>query len=121
MPGTPITSDPAGISVPSVTTAPTATIELAPIRRTILHDGPHADHDIVFDGGAVDDRQVADGHAITNDARKAGIGVHDRSILNVGAAADANRRAISPQHGVIPDAGLGRDRDITHDHGARAI
>ncbi len=102
--GTPITSEPGGTTVSSVTTAPAAMMEFSPI-CAVEDDAPHAHDDVVPHVRPVHNRPVSHGHTRADRTGRSGIGVQHGPILDVAAAADADRVRIAAQHGTEPDAG----------------
>jgi hypothetical protein len=79
------------------------------------NDRAHADGHPVADGRAMDDGCVSDGDLVADDAGCAAIDVKDRAVLDIGSLPDANRRDVTPDDGVEPDARLGADFDVSDD------
>lgn len=62
---------------------------------------------------------MPDRHFIPDDRRERPVtNVHHREILNIGAAADADKIHIAADHGVEPDVSLRSEMDIAHHLGA---
>mmetsp|Transcript_41616 Transcript_41616/g.97794 ORF Transcript_41616/g.97794 Transcript_41616/m.97794 type:complete len:294 (-) Transcript_41616:1168-2049(-) len=85
-----------------------------------------ADQRAVADGAAVQHDLVAHRHVLAQHQRKAVVGMQDRAILDVAAAADVQGRAVAAQHRVEPDAGVGlqghaADHRSTRRHPGRAV
>ena len=74
-------------------------------------DRPHADEHVVADRAAVQDGAMADGAALADRDRAAGVGVHHAEVLDVGVAADDDRLAVSADDRTEPDADPLREVD----------
>jgi hypothetical protein len=77
----------------------------------------HADEAFVADGAGVDNRAVADGDPITDEAWKFIGEMQDGVVLNVGVMADDDAIDVAAQDGVIPDAGMIAEGNVAKDNG----
>ena len=93
--GEPRTSEPGGMTVPPVTSAPD---------RAVEDDRAHADEHLVLDGAGMEDGGVADGDQFTHVAAEVVGEVDDGVVLDIGARADNDLMDVAPQGDVIPDA-----------------
>ena len=105
--------------MPSTTSAPAATIEPEPITRAVQQDRAHADQAPVLDRAAVDHRGMPDRHVVA-DGRRVRVlhDVHDRAVLDVRSAADADLVHVAADDDRHPDAALFADLHVADDLGA---
>ena len=84
----------------------------------IEHDGTDTHQAAGVDGASMDHCVVSHGNMVTDSGRFAEIGMNRAVVLDVRVGADVNRRHVSPQHRIEPDAGMVTNRDIA-DHDSR--
>ena len=83
-----------------------------------IEDGAvHADQAFIADATGVDDGAVADGGPVADFAGVIVGEMDDGAVLNIGVMADLDEVDIAAEHGVVPHAGVGAERDIAHDNG----
>ena len=87
--------------------------------RAIQHDRADADQALVFDGAAVQHRQMPHRDAIADVQRKQpGVAMQHRIVLNVGLVADADGVDVAARGDVGPDAGALADCHVSDHLGA---
>src|ERR1017187_1031999 len=73
--------------------------------RAVEDDAAHADQAIRLDRAAMEDDAMAHRYVVADGQRMfSRLHVEYRAVLNAGARADANRMAVTAQHGAGPDA-----------------
>ena len=95
--GTPITSVPAGTTLPWRHQAPAPTWALSSMTAPVRTIAPMPMRTLLPMVQACTTAAVADGHALADDAGRLRLDVHDRVVLHVGVAADADVLALSPR------------------------
>ncbi len=75
-------------------------------------DGAHPDQGILLDLATVQDGAMSDADPGTDQAGHALIDVHHAVVLDVALGPKHDRRQVTAQDGVVPDAGFGLQGDI---------
>ena len=86
--------------------------------RPVQDNRAHADQRMIANPRAMHDGVMSDCDAGADDERKAGVGVADDPILDIGIFIDADRFAFAAQNSREPHAGIGGQGDIAKDHRA---
>jgi hypothetical protein len=86
---------------------------------TVQKDCSHADQALVLDDAAVEDDPVPHRDPAADDAGDAWIGVDHRDILDVRLVANLDPVGVAPEDGVVPDARVVPQMDMTEDDGTR--
>lgn len=89
-----------------------------PHHHVIQQDAPHADETVILDGAPMNDGTMADPHARPDPCGLPFVYMNNRTVLNVRALPNHDRRHVPPQDAPIPDAGLGFQRHIPQHDGA---
>jgi hypothetical protein len=85
--------------------------------RAIQNHRAHADENFVADGAGMDNRAVADGDPVAQDARKIVRKMQHGVVLDVRVMADNDAVDVAAQHGAIPHARMRAERHIANDDG----
>jgi len=83
--------------------------------RTIENDCAHAHQHFVADFAGVDNRAVADGNPIADEARKIVGEVQHGVVLDVRMVADDDAVDVAAQHRAIPHTGMRAEGHVTKD------
>ena len=107
LPGTPATSDGAGLRSPPARRCPAATSEPAPIDRAVQHGRVHPDQAVVLDGAAVHDGGVADADARPDRAGKPKSVCTTTLSCRLLPAPSSDAVHVRPDHGAEEDTRVG--------------
>jgi len=81
----------------------------------VQDESADADERPAFDGAAVHDGVMADGHVITDPQGMVPLGMKRAVILYVGISSDPDKGGIAPDHCPVPDTGAFPDFNISDD------
>ena len=84
----------------------------------VENDGAHADERLVADGAAVEDGTMAYGNIPAQHRRQIVLHVDDAAVLYVGARADKDGGAVTPEHRIIKYTAVFGQVYVAPDHGA---
>ena len=92
---------------------------LAADHGAIQDSSAHPDQRFVFNGAAVKDRLMADGHPRSDGERRAWIAVPNRPVLEIGFLTENDRRVVGADDRAKPDTRAGAQANIANQVGAR--
>jgi hypothetical protein len=81
----------------------------------IEDDGLDPNEALILDGAAMDHGLVANRDTLTHCDGESGVGMQNRTILNVGLRTNLEQIVVPPQNGVEPDRCVGRKGHTAHD------
>src|SRR5690606_33782743 len=64
---------------------------------------------------AVEHDHMADGHAVADGQRLAGVGMQDAAVLDIGVPPDCDRIVVAPDRRAKPDAGARLENHVSYD------
>ena len=85
--------------------------------RAVQNHRAHAHETFIADFASVNNRAVADGDPVAEDARQIVREMQHGVVLDVGVVAHDDAVDVAAQHRAIPDAGMRAERDVTDDGG----
>ena len=78
----------------------------------------HANQNLIANRAGVNDGDMANSDVIAYDAGEIVRQMQDGIVLDVCMVADNNAVEVTPEHGVVPDAGVMTERDVAQHHRA---
>ena len=83
--------------------------------RAVEYDGANPNYAAILDGAAVQRGAMPNGDPFAEfDAIQVSLSMHNRTVLNIGIGADANRINVAAQHGARPDTDVLRQNHVAN-------